>query len=123
MEFDQHLPIYMQIMHVIKNRIVSGQLRGGDKLPSVRDLAKEFKVNPNTIQRCYQELERENLVFTQRGLGTFVTEDVETIKNLKTGMAQELTQNYLEQMQRLGFTPQEIIKLISTRVNRRDDHD
>ena len=90
-------------------------------MPSVRDLAKEFKVNPNTIQRCYQELERENLVFTQRGLGTFVTEDLEAIKTLKTKMAHELTQNFIEQMKKLGFAPQEIIKIISDRINRRHD--
>lgn len=121
MDFNEHLPIYMQIMQVIKNRIVSGQLQRGEKMPSVRDLAREFKVNPNTVQRCYQELERENLVFTQRGLGTFVTEEEDTIKTLKTKMAHELTQNYLAQMQKLGFTFHEIVKLVSDRANRRDD--
>ncbi len=68
MEFNDNLPIYIQIMNLIKSSIASGEIRGGgDKLPSVREFSKELKVNPNTIQRSYQELERENIVFTQRG--------------------------------------------------------
>lgn len=113
MEFSNNLPIYLQIMNLIKARIVSGEIRGGDKLPSVRDLSRELKVNPNTIQRCYQELEREGLVYTQRGMGTFATEDTEIINNLKTNLARELTGDFVGRMQRLGFSPREIIATIS----------
>ena len=83
MDFNENLPIYIQIMNLVKGKMVSGKINGGDKLPSVREYSKELKVNPNTVQRTYQELEREGLVFTQRGMGTFVTEEISIVKNLK----------------------------------------
>lgn len=113
MEFNDNLPIYIQIMNSIKSKIVSGQINGGDKLPSVRDFSKELKVNPNTIQRTYQELEREGLVFTQRGMGTFVIEDESTINQLKKNMATNVVTNFLIEMKKLGFTSNEIIDIIS----------
>lgn len=113
MEFNNNLPIYIQIMNLLKTKMASGELNGGDKLPSVREFSKELKVNPNTIQRAYQELEREEFVFTQRGMGTFVTEYTETIKNLKKVMATELLNEFFDQMKNLGFTSNEIKELIS----------
>ena len=65
-EFNSNLPIYLQIMNYIKRKIVSGELNGGDKLPSVRELSQELTVNPNTVQRTYQELERDNLTYTKQ---------------------------------------------------------
>lgn len=112
MEFDDKLPIYIQIMNYIKKKIVSGEINGGDKLPSVRELSSELKVNPNTVQRTYQELERENLVFTQRGMGTFVIEDTEIIKNLKKSMALDIVNNFISEMKELGFEYKEIVEII-----------
>ena len=114
MEFSSNLPIYVQIMNLIKTKIASGELNGGDKLPSVRDFSKQMKVNPNTIQRVYQELEREQLVFTQRGMGTFVTKDLETIKNLKEGRATGMIQQFFLEMKNLGFMTGEIKEMISS---------
>lgn len=113
MNFDDNLPIYIQIMNLIKSKMVSGEISGGDKLPSVREFSKELRVNPNTIQRAYQELEREDLVFTQRGMGTFVIEDTEIINKLKKNMATEVVNGFLMEMKRLGFTPSEIIDIVS----------
>ena len=113
MNFDDNLPIYIQIMNLIKSKMVSGETSGGDKLPSVREFSKELKVNPNTIQRTYQELEREDLVFTQRGMGTFVTEDEEIIKDLKKSMATDIVSKFLIEMEKLGFKPDEIMKIVS----------
>lgn len=113
MIFNDSQPIYTQIMNLIKKRIVTGELKGGDKLPSVRELSTELKVNPNTIQRSYQELERENLVFTQRGMGTFVAEDKEIIRNLKNNMASNVVKSFIGDMKSLGFTFDEIIELIN----------
>lgn len=120
MEFNDSLPIYIQIMNLIKSRMVSGDIIGGDKLPSVRELSKELKVNPNTIQRAYQELEREGLVFTQRGMGTFVTEDLNTIKNLKKSMATELVDKFLIEMKKLGFTSDEVKEIISEWIDKEE---
>ena len=113
MLFNDNLPIYIQIMNLIKKKVISGELKGGEKLSSVRELSTELKVNPNTIQRSYQELERENLVFTQRGMGTFVTEDETIIKDLKNNMATNMVKSFILEMKSLGFTPKEIVDLIN----------
>lgn len=108
MNFDSGLPIYMQIVEIIKARIVTGTLERGEKLPSVRDMATELKVNPNTIQRSYGELEREHIVFTQRGMGTFVTEDESVLKSLKATMAREKMISFMVDMEQLGYTRDEL---------------
>lgn len=113
MDFSDNLPIYIQIMNLIKSKIVSEEICGGDKLPSVRELSKDLKVNPNTVQRTYQELEREGFVFTQRGMGTFVTQDKDAIKKLKKVMATDIVNSFLAEMKKLGFTPSEIMDIIS----------
>ncbi len=120
MEFNDNLPIYIQIMDLIKSRIVSGQINGGDKLPSVREFSKNLKVNPNTIQRTYQELEREDLVFTQRGMGTFVTEDIGIIKRLKKDMAGTIVNNFIVEMEKIGFGPNEIVEIVSECIEKED---
>lgn len=112
-EFDDKTPIYVQIVNLIKKQIVSKVLKGGDKLQSVRDLSTKLRVNPNTIQRAYKELEREGLAFTQRGMGTFVTEDEEVIFTLKNDMAKDVMSTFIEGMKHLGFSNSEIVELIS----------
>ena len=120
MDFNDNLPIYIQIMDLIKGKIASGEICGGDKLPSVREFSKELKVNPNTVQRTYQELEREGLVFTQRGMGTFITEDKEMIKKLKKGMATNIVNNFLIEMKKIGFKSGEIMGIISEWIEREE---
>lgn len=120
MDFNDNLPIYIQIMNLIKGKIVSEEICGGDKLPSVREFSKELKVNPNTVQRTYQELEREDLVFTQRGMGTFVIDDKETIKKLKKGMATDIVNNFLIEMKKIGFESGEIMEIISEWIEREE---
>ena len=112
MEFDNNTPIYMQVMNMLKRQVVSGELQADDKLPSVRELAIRLKVNPNTIQRTYQELEREGIAITQRGLGRYVTNDTVRTEVLKEEMFQELIENFLQEMKALGFSQEEIIQLI-----------
>lgn len=118
MNFKDNLPIYIQIMNLIKKRIILGELKEGEKLPSVREMSTELKVNPNTIQRSYQELERESLVSTQRGTGSFVTEDMNIINELKKNMANNIVEGFLKEMKSIGFNPSEIINLIDEKVRR-----
>ena len=75
MDFNSALPIYIQVMALIKREIVAGRMTPGSKLPSVRDMAVSYTINPNTVSRVYRELELEGVCFTKRGMGTFVTED------------------------------------------------
>lgn len=114
--FDTKIPIYIQIMNLIKRDIVTGKLKSGDKIPSVREMATELQVNPNTLQRAYQELEREGITFTQRGMGTFVREDMNMIESLKEEMAKEIIDNFIDGMKNLGFTKEGIIKVIEDKI-------
>lgn len=112
MDFDNGLPIYIQIMNYIKIKMATGKIKEGDKLPSVRDLAAELKVNPNTVSRSYGELEKEDLIYTQRGMGTFVTGDVEKLKSLKMQMSYIKIQRFVLEMSELGFTKYQLSEAI-----------
>lgn len=116
LKFDDKVPIYIQVMNLIKLDIVTKKLLGGDKLPSVRELSSNLKVNPNTIQRTYQELEREGITYTQRGMGTFVSEDEKMITKLKKEMAEETINTFLEGMKNMGFTPKEILEIVEEKT-------
>jgi len=115
-EFNNREPIYLQIIEMIKLSIVTKELSGGDKLPSVREMADRIKVNPNTIQRVYQELERENITFTQRGMGTFITDDKEKRLSMKKDMAQTLIKSFIEGMKKLDFNDEEILSIIKDHI-------
>lgn len=112
-EFNDKTPIYLQIMDIIKMKIVTGKLKSNDKLPSVREMATNLNVNPNTLQRSYQELERLGIVYTQRGTGTFVGEEKDMVDDLKREMAKEVIDSFILRMKSLGFTANEIIKSVS----------
>ena len=106
-------PIFLQIVERIQMDIISGRYAPGDKLPSVRDLAAEAAVNPNTMQKAFQELERTGLVYSQRTSGRFITEDKAMIDELKTSLADEKITEFLGLMQQLGFDNEEILALMS----------
>ena len=105
-------PVFIQIMEKLKRDIVTGSYRPGDKLPSVRDLAAEAAVNPNTMQRAFSELEREGLVYTKRTNGRFITEDLSMISQLKEQMALDAISQFLNSMQQLGFSGKETLALL-----------
>jgi GntR family transcriptional regulator len=108
MDFDDRTPIYTQIMDLIKRRIAVGELKAGQQLPSVRDLAQQVVVNPNTVQKAYLELEREGYVGTQRGTGTFVSGDHDTVDLLRQGLARGIVETYVVGMRSLGYSPDEM---------------
>ena len=112
MEYNPALPIYLQVANSIKRDIVTGRLELGARLPSVRDLAVEYTINPNTVSRVYKELEMEGVCFTRRGMGTFVTEDPERVQQLKEEMAGALIREFLEGMEQLGFSRAQAIGLL-----------
>ena len=85
----------------------------GTKLPSVRDLAQRLKINPNTVMRAYQELDRDHLTETRRGQGTFITSDPETVSHLKKSLACEAVKTFVSAMEQLGIdrsTAQSLLK-------------
>lgn len=111
--FTNDAPIYSQLMEQIKVGIVTGEFSPGAKLPSVRDIAMEAGVNPNTMQRAMAELEREGLVYSQRTSGRFVTEDELVIQQLKHSLALGHVENFLNSMRSIGFSRDEIVALLS----------
>lgn len=121
MEFDNNIPIYIQIMNNIKESMIRGEFRTGDKLPSVREYSKLLRVNPTTIQRVYRELELEGITFTKRGMGSFITEDVSMIETLKESMAIHISDTYIEKMRHIGFGNEDLIQLLRMRLEEKLD--
>lgn len=113
---DSDRPIYAQIVEKLQLQIVSGYYHPGDKLPSVRDLASEASVNPNTMQKAFAELERSGLISTQRTSGRLVTEDVNMIKAVQETIATEQIKAFFEQMRELGYSREEIIALLKNAI-------
>ena len=110
--FRSDQPIYSQLTQRLTEAIVAGIYAPGEKLPSVRELAVEAGVNPNTVQRALAELERDGLVFSQRTTGRFVTENENMIVNAKLRIADERVGEFLRSMKTLGCDKQEVISLI-----------
>ena len=106
-------PIFIQIVEKIQLDIISGVYHSGDKLPSVRELAADASVNPNTMQKALSELERTGLVYSQRTSGRFITEDVSMIEQLKVNLAKEKISEFFEAMKNLGYKPEEILLLLT----------
>ncbi|CAH1191187.1 HTH-type transcriptional repressor YtrA [Paenibacillus auburnensis] len=119
-EFDNNQPIYLQIMNYLKGEIITGKLKPGDKIPSVRELAAELQINPNTVQRTFQELEREEIVETRRGMGRYVTGKEETIMNIKKEMARDILDRFIRGMQELGFQSEEIVTAVAENIAAKD---
>ena len=111
-KIDGSAPIYSQLVEQMKLGIVSGEWIPGQRIPAVRELAVAAGVNPNTMQRALQELERQGLLFSQRTSGRFVTEDTEMIEDAKRTLAKRHIMAFIQQMQALGYTRQEIVALL-----------
>jgi len=111
--FDNNIPIYIQLVEQLKIFIISGKIKAGEKLPSVRDLALQIKVNPNTIQKALGELENFGLIYTERTNGKFVTDNEELIEKLRSEHASSLVLNFIAGMERIGIEKKEIIKYLN----------
>ena len=101
-------PIYAQLIEQLERKICSGAYPLGTRLPSVRDLAQEASVNPNTMQRALARLDEDGLLYTNRNSGRFVTEDIDRVRQTKNKLAQEQVQEFLKKMTDLGFRQEEI---------------
>lgn len=114
-DFSPDKPIYQQLIERILGDIIRGTLQPAEKLPSVREYAMEAGVNANTIQRVYKELEQMEITETKRGQGSFVTEDVEKILNLRDEMKAQLAQTFLQNIESLGLSASEMIDYLQER--------
>ena len=108
-------PIYAQLVDQMKLRIIMGVYPSGSRIPPVRELAMEAGVNPNTMQRAMQELERQGLVFSHRTSGRFVTEDEAVIRGARDVLAENYVNTFVGQMFMLGYSMEEIVTTIERR--------
>ncbi|MBQ3145551.1 MAG: GntR family transcriptional regulator [Clostridia bacterium] len=107
--FDNDRPIYIQLVEQLKEYIVAGKFKAGEKLPSVREFAMQIKVNPNTVQKALAEIENQKLIYTERTNGKFVTENEKLIENVKKELADQKVQKYFQDMNKLGINKEDAI--------------
>ena len=110
--FENNRPIYSQILEQIRLGIISREFSGGTRLPSVREFAAEASVNANTMQKALSELEQSKIIYSQRTSGRFVTEDQSMIEQIKQEIAETKIKEFIQTMQELGISPDEVLKLI-----------
>ena len=116
-KFNDGAPIYLQIVNTLKRNIASGAYPPGSRLPSVRDLALEAGVNPNTMQRALSELERSGLVNSQRTAGRFITEDASALLDLRKSMSEEIVSEFIARLRGIGMSDEQILDTVRDRIN------
>ncbi len=112
MKYQTDRPIYLQVIDDIRQKLIRGELIPGEKLPSVRDLALEYQINPNTASRVYREMEAQGLCFTKRGMGTFLTEENTIINGSRQAMAEECLDAFWQKMTDMGYNLDDMIRLL-----------
>jgi len=115
--FNDNAPIYLQIVNTLKRNIASGAYPPGSRLPSVRDLALEAGVNPNTMQRALSELERSGLVNSQRTAGRFITEDAGALLDLRKSMSEEIVSDFIARLRGLGMSDEQILDTVRDKIS------
>ena len=111
-EINENLPIHNQLVEEIIRRVINKEYLSGQRIPSVRELSLEARVNPNTMQKALLELEERGIIYTQRTSGKFITEDEAVIKKLKTDISDDIVRKFIKDMNNLGFSENEIINIL-----------
>ncbi len=114
LDFHSGLPIYTQIVNQVQSQLANGILKPGDQLPTVRSLASELRVNFNTVARAYRILDEARIISTQQGRGTYITEipPPEVTEKLRRESLSELTQRFISEAYRLGFSEREVSQMV-----------
>ena len=123
MEFNNNIPIYIQVMEKIKQDIVTGKLKPGERMLSSRDFSARLGINFNTVARVYKEMEAEEILFTRRGLGTFITEASERIDWLRYEMARMQIYTFIKSMSQIGYTKEDMIRFIEMEDNYKEGNE
>lgn len=116
MNFNNNRPVYQQIADLLKDRIIKGEYKPGYKLPSVRFMAKELMVNPNTVQRAYRELEGIDLILTKKNSGSFITDDVHSINTLRETISKDFVFEFSQKMKNIGYDKKGIVDAVEKLV-------
>ncbi len=120
MEFNASQPIYKQIIDDFKKKLIRGELKEGDKIPSQREYAEQVRVNPNTVQRAYREMESMNMVETLRGQGTFISISADRLEEIKMEMAVTLVDYFISEMESLGYSREDMFKILEQEQFRKE---
>lgn len=120
MEFTNSEPIYQQIIDNFKKQMIRGELHQGDKIPSQREFAEKVRVNPNTVQRAYREMENMRMVETVRGQGTFLIAGPQMQAEIKREMAGGVLDYFINEMKSLGYTKDEILDILAQELEVRE---
>ena len=116
MIFDKRSPVYEQIIEMYKQKIVSGDFQPGQEIPSRRELATQLKVNPNTVQRAYKEMEGLDLIFTDGNALSRITENQEKIQSLRQGILEDAILSFIDTVRIVGLEDEAVLHLIETRL-------
>ncbi len=120
MEFNASQPIYKQIIDDFKKKLIRGEIKEGDKIPSQREYAEEVRVNPNTVQRAYREMESMNMVETLRGQGTYISISADRMEEIKMEMAVNLVNHFISEMESLGYSREDMFKILKQEQSQRE---
>lgn len=116
MDFDEHVPVYLQIAEYVKVLIISGEASPGEKLLAVREMANALSANPNTVQKAYRLLEAQGVIKSERGSGNYITKDERIIRIIKKELCADITEKYLSKMRSYGFEDKEIMRIIERKM-------
>jgi GntR family transcriptional regulator len=122
-DFRSGIPIYLQVVERIKERLAAGQLKPGDQLPTVRSLASDLRVNFNTIARAYRIMDESGIISTQQGRGTYILEmpSPEVVGSIRAKALEDLTRRYIEDAERMGVAPDELKQILNEQVARQKE--
>ena len=109
-KFKENIPIYVQIADDVKSQIIADAISEGDKLSSIREYSVKYSVTALTMQRAFALLETDGIITTKKGVGSFVMEGIQ--ENLRTSLVREHVQAFIDQMTRMGITPEEIMSFV-----------
>lgn len=123
MEFDRRSPVYEQLVHHFKKQIANGEFQPGMVLPSRREIANTFKINPNTAQRAYKEMEEQKLIYTDGNSPSKITNDQQRIKELRLALISEALDQFIAVSKNLGLTYEEAMELMNKRYEEEIKHD
>ena len=111
-KFTSDKPVYLQIADRLTKSVLSGEYKPGEQIPSVRQLALEAAVNPNTVQHAFTELENNGLIISKNTVGRFVTNDEAIIEECRNDLAKSIAKDFLKNMSHLSITQEQAIKII-----------
>ena len=117
---DSAVPIYLQIVHTVKHQVATGRLKPGEQLPTVRELATDLRVNPNTVARAYDQLDIDNVITTQQGRGTYVRErpDDAHLARVRQEQLKAMMDGVIGKALSTGYPPEEIRQAFDAQMTR-----